>query len=107
MMNSFAPAATFSLSNNHGMSDNIVARVVAITNDRANVTGFGKRAIVANPGCKLLLPNKENNFELSNSCERGNLSLLRLSLLESKDRSLRGLRTRAVPVGVSVRFSLR
>lgn len=84
MMNSFAPATTFSLSNNHGMSDNIVARVVAITNDRANVTGFGKRAIVANPGCKLLLPNKEGNFELSNGCERGNLSLLRLSLLESK-----------------------
>lgn len=84
MMNSFAPAATFSLSNNYGMADNIVARVVAITNDRANVTGFGKRAIVANPGCKLLLPNKEGNFELSNGCERGNLSLLRLSLLERK-----------------------
>ena len=84
MMNAFAPAATFSLSNNHGMSDNIVARVVAITNDRANVTGFGKRAIVANPGCKLLLPNKEGNFELSNGCERGNLSLLRLSRLENR-----------------------
>lgn len=84
MMNSFAPAATFSLSNNYGMSDNIVARVVAITSDRANVTGFGKRAIVANPGCKLLFPNKEGNFELSNGCERGNLSLLRLRLFENK-----------------------
>lgn len=84
MMNSFAPAATFSLSNNYGMSDNIVARVVAITKDRANVTGFGKRAIVANPGCKLLFPNREGNFELSNGCERGNLSLLRLRLFENK-----------------------
>ncbi|MGN1019222.1 MAG: hypothetical protein ACI4O7_02510 [Aristaeellaceae bacterium] len=84
MNHSFASASAFSLSNNHGMSDSIVARIVPIRGDRMNVTGFGRRAIVANPGCRLLFPGRDGSFEPASGCERSNLSVLRLGILQSR-----------------------
>lgn len=103
MTNAFVSTNTFNLSRLEGMNEEIIARLVPLTIDGANKTGVGKRAIIANPGCSLLLPDKEGNLLISNERrDRGDISLLRLGLAERRGQYVVEFREDAFYIDIPV-----